>query len=158
MWGYSRPRSIFFSWKFLNVYSTYWLIIFALLANEGRIFKDTHPWPNSSNLCKQSLEYCQTPDLDQDFSLGVDFVFPLEQQQQEEEEEPPTKIYRKDVKHMSKIWHISWTHKNKIKWQLPSQHLSMQLLSLRQTYFFKTKISNQKNFWSTKKILVRKKY
>ena len=54
------------------------------------------------------LEFCQTPDLDQDLSLGVDFVFPLEQQQQqEEEEEPPTKIYRKDVKHMSKIWHIS---------------------------------------------------
>ena len=56
--------------------------------------------------------FCQTPDLDQDLSLGVDFVFPLEQQ---EEEEPPTKIYRKDVKHMSKIWHISLTHKNKIK-------------------------------------------
>ena len=120
-------------------------------------------WPTVSNYTHsyswlQSSFFCQTPDLDQDFSLGVDFVFPLEQQEEEEEEEPPTKIYRKDVKHMSKIWHISWTHKNKIKWQLPSQHLSMQLLSLRQTYFFKTKISNQKNFWSTKKILVRKKY
>ena len=27
------------------------------------------------------LHFCQTPDLDQDLSLGVDFVLPLEQQQ-----------------------------------------------------------------------------
>ena len=70
--------------------------------------------------------YCQTPDIDQDLSLGVDFVFPLEQQEEEEEDEPPTKIYRKDVKHKDEIRHISLTHKNKIKWQLSSQHLSKQ--------------------------------
>ena len=57
-------------------------------------------------------QYCQTPDLDQDLSLGVDFVFPLEQQ---EEEEPPTKIYWKDVKYRSEIWDIGLTHKNKIR-------------------------------------------
>ena len=35
-----------------------------------------------------TIYFCQTPDLDQDLSLGVDFVFPLEQEE-EEEEEPP---------------------------------------------------------------------
>ena len=63
----------------------------------------------------KKLIFCQTPDLDQDLSLGVDFVFPLEQQQQQQQQEPPTKIYRKDVKYRSEIWHISLTHKNKIK-------------------------------------------
>ena len=28
----------------------------------------------------KAINYCQTPDLDQDLSLGVDFVFPLEQE------------------------------------------------------------------------------
>ena len=63
-------------------------------------------WQNTTGSSFLKLTFCQTPDLDQDLSLGVDFVFPLEQ-----EEEPPTKIYQKDVKHMSKIWHISLTHK-----------------------------------------------
>ena len=33
------------------------------------------------------LNNCQTPDLDQDFILGVDFVLPLKQQQQQEQEQ-----------------------------------------------------------------------
>ena len=38
-------------------------------------------------MIKTWSNFFQTPDLDQDLSLGVDFVFPLEQQQLEEEEE-----------------------------------------------------------------------
>ena len=67
------------------------------------------PFPQLAEVRKLSITiYCQTPDLDQDLGLGVDFVFTLEQ-------EPPTKVYRKNVKYRSEIWHISLTHKNKIK-------------------------------------------
>ena len=37
------------------------------------------PRDNSTSKIKILLN-CQTPDLDQDLSLGVDFVFPLEQE------------------------------------------------------------------------------
>ena len=60
--------------------------------------------------------------------------YPCNKNKNNNNNNPPTKIYWKDLKYRSEIWHRGSTHKNKIRWQLSSRYLSMQLLSLRQLY------------------------